>query len=332
MRKTTTILVVLVVAIIALIVLSPFYIVREGEQAVVIRFGEIVASTQEAGLHFKVPMVDNVVTYSARLLSWDGDPVRMPTRERQFIWVDTTARWRIIDPRQFYTAVTTMNAAFARLDELIDPAVRTIVAQNDLAEAVRDSNIINQIDRSESLVEIQGVDDAETERLREITSLLPVVDVQPSIAKGRRELSNEMFDRARETAADLGIEIEDVVIRQIRYSEDVTDEVFDRMVSERRQIAELFRSYGEGRRQAILGEMENDRQTILSEAEARAEEIRGVADATAAQIYSAAYSQNPQFFEFWRSIQSYRETLPRFRATLSTDLDYFDYLYSETGQ
>ena len=330
MRKATTILVVFVVAVIALIVLSPFYIVREGEQAVVIRLGEIVASTQEAGLYLKVPVVDKVVPYSARLLSWDGDPRRMPTAENQFIWVDTTARWRIIDPSRFYASVTTINAAFSRLDDLIDSAVRTVVAQNNLAEAVRDTNVINEIERSQPVAEGAGVD--ENERLQEITGLLTIVETQPTISIGRRKLSNEMFTRASATAADLGIEIEDVVIRQLRYSDDLTEAVYNRMVSERRQIAEAYRSYGEGRRQELIGEMENERQTILSEAEARAEEIRGIADATAAQIYSSAYSRNPRFFEFWRSIQSYRQTLPRFRATLSTDLDYFDYLYSETGQ
>jgi len=331
MRRFAAVLTVLIVLIVFLAILGPFYIIREGEQAVVIRFGEIVDSTREAVLHFKMPVVDQVVKFSKRLLSWDGDPRRMPTAENQFIWVDTTARWSIEDPALFYRSVTSMERAYSRLDDIIESAVRTEISQNDLEEAVRDSNLINEIDRSEALPTESEGNGEDNQRLQEIASLLAVVENQPEIATGRRQLSENMYDRASATARDLGIEIWDIVIRQIRYSDDLTESVYDRMVSERRQIAEAYRSYGQGRKQELIGQMENEKRAILSAAYERAETIRGEADATAAQIYSDAYRQDAGFFEFWRAVESYRRTLPRFRKTLSTDMEYFDFLYSEDG-
>lgn len=330
MRKFAGILTVLVVVIVFIAILGPFYIVQEGEQAVVIRFGEIVNATQEAGLHFKTPVVDQVVKYSAKLLSWDGDPRRMPTAENQFIWVDTTARWRIEDPALFYRSVTTMERAYSRLDDIIESSVRTVVSGNELEEAVRDSNIINEIERDQPIPadDEQSQDDV---RLQEIANLLTVVEDQGEIDRGRQQLSIEMLERATETASELGLELRDIVIRQIRYSEDLTESVYDRMVSERRQIAQAYRSYGEGRKQELIGTMENERRAILSGAYERSETIRGEADAEAAQIYSQAYRQDAGFFEFWRAIESYRRTLPEFKKTLSTDMEYFNYLYSEDG-
>ncbi len=338
MRKFAGFLTVLVVVIVFLVLLGPFYIVTEGEQAVVIRFGQIVQETREPGLHFKTPVIDQVVTYSAKLLSWDGDPRRMPTSENQFIWVDTTARWRIEDPQLFYRSVTTMERAYSRLDDVVESAVRTVVSANEIEEAVRDSNVINEINRDQALPseaeqvlpeDMEG--DESDDRLQEIADLLTVVEQRQEISRGRQELSNEMLNRAQETASTLGIDLQDIIIRQIRYSDDLTESVYDRMVSERRRIAEAYRSYGQGRKQELIGSMENERRSILSQAYERAETIRGEADAEAARIYSDAYSQDAEFFAFWRAIESYRRTLPEFRKTLSTDMQYFDFLYSEDG-
>lgn len=338
MRKLAGFLTVLVVLVVFIAILGPFYIVQEGEQAVVIRFGEIVNVTQEAGLHFKTPVVDQVVTYSAKLLSWDGDPRRMPTAENQFIWVDTTARWEIEDPELFYRSVTTMERAYSRLDDVIESAVRTVISANEIEEAVRDSNVINAIDREQALpseaeqaLPEEMEEEATDDRLQEIADLLTVVENRQEISRGRQQLSIEMLTRARETAAELGINLEDIIIRQIRYSEDLTESVYDRMVSERRRIAQAYRSYGEGRKQELIGTMENERRAILSGAYERAETIRGEADAEAARIYSEAYQQDPDFFAFWRAIESYRRTMPEFKKTLSTDMQYFDFLYSEDG-
>jgi len=331
MRKLVVTLVIIAGIAILLFAFGPFFIVEEGEQAVVTRFGEVVSVHTEAGLKLRTPIVDEVRRYSARILPWDGSAQRMPTSERQFVWVDTTARWRIDDPRRFYASVTTIEGAFARLDEIIDSSVRNIIAANALAEVVRSTNFITE---NEGPPPISAEERQNLQGLDEIASLIDFeIDVAP-IDQGRRELSANILRSARQQIADgdLGLELIDVVIRQIRYSDELTESVFDRMVAERNQIASAYRSYGEGQKQNLLGQAENDQRAILSGAYEEAEQIRGVADAEAARLYSSAYSRSPQFFEFWRSIESYRDVLPRFRKTLTTDMDYFEFLYSATGQ
>ncbi len=331
MRKLVTTLVVIAVIGIIFVMLGPFYVVQEGEQAVVTRFGEIVDSTTTAGLKFKTPVVDTVVKYPQKILSWDGDARRIPTQENQFIWVDATARWEITDPELFYARVTTIPGAYSRLDDIIESALRLVITQNPLHEAVRNTNVINEIEREVEEIIPEGGEELDREGLEQIAELITTVSSQQAVVKGRRALSEEMLASAAPDTDDFGIELIDIVIRQIRYSDELTESVFDRMVSERQRIAQAYRSYGEGRRQEILGEMERDRERILSQAFATAEEVRGNADAQAAQLYSQSYQQSPEFFEFWRAIESYRETLPRFRKTLTTDMDYFRFLYSEDG-
>lgn len=329
MKKLITVLVVIAVVVIVFLILGPFYIVQEGEQAVIVRFGEIVRTTENAGLHVKTPFVDNVVKYPERTMSWDGQPRLFPTAEQQFIYVDTTARWRIVDPRAFYQRLITVNQAYGLLDDVLESAVANVIAANAIHEAVRSSNIINELDRGEAPVPDTA---EEVEGIEQIADLIVTVEEQDPVTKGREVLSQEMLARASDEAEDWGIELIDVVIRQIRYSEELTASVYDRMVSERQRIARAYRSLGEGRKEQILGELEREKNRILSQAFEEAEAIRGEGDAEAAQIYSEAYTQDPGFFEFWRAIESYRDTLPRFSKTLTTDLDYFDFLYSETGQ
>lgn len=330
MKKLVVALVIIAVVVIIFLILGPFYIIEEGEQAVVVRFGDIVKSTTEAGLHIKTPIVDNVVKYPKRIMSWDGQPRLFPTEEQQFIFVDTTARWRIVDAELFYERLTTINAAFGRLDDVVESAVATIIAQNPIYEAVRTTNVINEIDRTEAAA-TEAVGEA-VEGIEQIADLIVTVAQQETLDKGRTVLSDEMLASASSVVEGFGIELIDIVIRQIRYSDDLTNSVYDRMVSERQRIARAYRSLGEGRKEQILGELEREKNRIISQAFATSEEIRGEADAAAARIYTDAYTQDPEFFEFWRAIESYRETLPRFRKTLTTDLDYFQYLYSETGQ
>ncbi len=327
MRKLLIVLAVIAVIVIVFLILGPFYIVSEGEQAVVTRFGEIVRTTTDAGLHLKTPFVDQVQKYPSKTMSWDADARLFPTAEQQFVFVDTTARWRIVDPALFYQRLTNLNRAYARLDDVLESAVANVIAQEPIYEAVRSTNIINEIDRTVDVVDATE----DVDGIEQIADLIVTVETQDPVVKGRQVLSEEMLTLASTEINNLGIELIDVVIRQIRYSEELTASVYDRMVSERRRIAQAYRSLGEGRKEEILGELARERDRILSQAFATAETIRGEADATAARIYSDAYSQSPQFFEFWRAIESYRDTLPRFRKTLTTDLEYFDYLYSETG-
>jgi len=332
-KNKLVVLLVFLGFIVLVIALGPFYIINEGNQAVIVRFGEVVNVITEPGLHIKVPLIDNVVTYSAKVLSWDGEAQRIPTSEQQFIWVDTTARWRISDPKMFYSNITTMGRAYSRLDGIIDSVVRTVVSSNSITEAVRDSNIINQVIPAETI----SVDDAPinediTMELVQNPNLVETREVQPRINKGRTGLMTDMLASARQNVSGFGIEIIDVVIRQIRYTDDLTNAVYQRMISDRNRIAQFYRSYGEGRRNTLLGQLENQRVTLISDAQRRAEEIRATADAEAARIYADSYGANPEFFTFWRSLDSYQQVLTGMPKILSTDMDYFRYLYSQTGQ
>lgn len=332
-NKLAAVLIVIAVLIIGFIALGPLYILNEGEQAALIRFGQIIKVETEAGLKFKTPVIDNVNRYPKKILSWDGEAQRIPTAENQFIWVDTTARWRISDPSLFYERVTTINGAFARLDDVIDSAVRAVIAENSIAEAVRSTNRINE----RAAEEIIGADasqiegEMEEDSFRELLNMIAFDVRHDRINKGRRQLSQEVLNNSKNDMADLGIDLIDVVIRQIRYSDDLTEAVFNRMISERNQIAEAYRSYGEGRREELLGQLERERETILSSAEASAQQIRATADGEAARIYNEAYGQDEGFFEFWRALESYRATMPNMRKTLSTDMDYFRFLYNPEG-
>ena len=328
MKKLVTILVVVAIVLILFFVLGPFYVLEEGQQAVVTRFGAVVSSTTEAGLKFKMPLVDNVVKYSKRLLAWDGEAQRIPTQEKMFIWVDTTARWKIVDPLKFYESVTTMEQAFGRLDEVIDSSVRTVISGNLLREAVRNTDIINEIDRTDQVEQVQ----TEAGDIEDIASFTSTDEIYQAIVKGRDALSRSMFEKASAITPQYGIYLEDIIIRQIRYSEDLTQSVYDRMIKQRNQIAEAYRSYGEGKKAEWVGRMSNEKQAVLSKAYETAEEIKGKADAEATNIYALSYEVDDEFFKFWRSIESYRRILPMFRKTLTTDMDYFQYLYSATGE
>jgi membrane protease subunit HflC len=327
MKKTVTIVVVVVVIFILFLITGPFYVVQEGEQAVLIRFGRIIAVENQAGLKIKVPFVDNVNRYPKKILAWDGESQRIPTEENQFIWVDTTARWKISDPRLFYQSVGNVTGAQSRLDDVIDSSVRKIISRNPLVEAVRNSNVINQIERTNVYQTSEQVAGEPTETLGIDTTI-----VYENIDKGRQALSSEMFDAASAITPQYGITLVDIIIRQIKYSDELTESVYRRMIAERNQIAQAFRSDGEGRKAAILGEMQKELNGIQSNAYRQSEDIKGQADAEAAAIYAATYNRNPDFYEFWKAVESYREVLPKFRKTLTTDAEFFKYLYDQRGR
>ncbi len=327
MNKSGKSLIILLIIAGITVFLGPFYIVPEGEQAVVTRFGKIVGTEVKAGLKFKWPLVDNVSRYSSMILSWDGDPQRLPTQEKQFIWVDTTARWKISDPAKFYESVTSMNQAYARLDDVIDSAVRTIIAQNPLVESVRSSDQI--ISSASEAQEAQKITDEEG---KGPNFSFTTGATFPRIKVGRAKVSDEILARARMTVPQYGIELIDVVIRQIRYSDDLTQSVYDRMITERNQIAKAYRSYGEGQKAEWMGKLDREKKTILSKAYAESEEIKGKADAEATRIYADAFGRNRQFYNFWKSMESYETTLPVLNKTLTTDMDYFRFLYNPGGK
>ena len=326
MKKLLTILIIIAVFAVLFFISGPFYILNEGEISVVTRFGRITATETEAGLKFRMPFIDTVTKYPGTLLSWDGDAQRIPTKENQFIWVDATARWRISDPSMFYQTVKTVEGGIARLNDVLDSTIRTVISENYLNEAVRSTNRINSMIYAENIENVDNPEDRETLR-----SLTETVMQQDDITIGRDGLSDMMLKAADPLTRRYGIELEDVIIRQIRYSDDLTTSVYTRMIKERGQIAEAYRSYGRGQLLSWQGETENDKRSILSAAYAEAEKIKGEADSQASRIYSEAYSADPEFFRLWTTLESYRRTLPTIDKTLSTGMDYFMYLYSPDG-
>lgn len=324
MKKLITTLVIAAVILVIFFVLGPFYVLDEGQMAVITRFGKIVRVDENAGLSFKMPVIDNVVKYPKKLLSWDGDAQRIPTKENQFIWVDATARWRISDAKRFYETVNTLQGGLARLNDILDSTIRTVISENYLNEAVRSSNEINSIKIEEDVGNIEDLEDKETLR-----SLTATDTKQQEISIGREGLSNMMLSQAKDLTLIYGIELEDIIIRQIRYSDDLTESVYTRMIKERNQIAEAYRSFGRGQLASWQGRTDNDKMSILSAAYAESEKIKGEADAKAAKIYADAYSKDPEFFKLWTLLESYKLTLTDLDKIISSDFDYFDYLYSE---
>ncbi len=318
---------IVVFALILFFAAGPFYVINEGNQAVVIRFGQIVKSRTSAGLYMKIPFIDSVTTYPSKILSLDGDDARIPTKENQFIIVDTTSRWKITNPSLFYQSLKTLDAAYNKLSDIIDSSTRTIITRNRLSEIVRSSNIINERIASENQVTgVEGEDSVELEQL------LSVNTNNENVVKGRNALCEEMAEEARKMVGEYGIELIDIVPRQIKYSDELTESVYNRMIKERNQVAQAYRSLGEGKKSEWLGKLENEKRTIESEAYRKSEEIKGKADAEAAAVYAGAYSKDPEFYEFWKSLESYKKTIPNFDANYSTNLDYFKYLYSSSGK
>ncbi len=331
MKKTTKAYVTLgalVLALILFLAAGPFYIVNEGNQAVVIRFGQIVATRTTAGLYMRIPFIDTITTYPARILSLDGDNARIPTKENQFIIVDTTSRWKISDPALFYQSFKTLDAAYNKLSDVIDSSTRTIITRNRLSEIVRSSNIINDQSATENS-QLAGMEEGDS---AEIEALVNMNSNNEVVLKGRSQLCSEMADEARKMVGEYGIELIDIVPRQIKYSDELTQSVYSRMIKDRNQVAQAYRSLGEGKKAEWLGKLENEKRTIQSEAYRKSEETKGRADAEAAAIYNQAYSRDPQFYEFWKSLESYKNTMGGFDTTYSTSMDYFKYLYSPNGK
>ena len=322
MKKFIGWLITIVILLVLFLAAGPLFIVNEGSQVVVTRFSKIVNSHTDAGLHFKVPFLDHVIEYPKLILSLDGDEQRIPTKENQYIIVDTTSRWRITDPEAFYKNFQTLTNSYNKLSDIIDSSCRTVITQNKMSEIVRSSNLINESkieeDTDEDTIEINNLVNADT--------------TNEVVTKGRSELCKQMAEKARAEIAGYGIELIDIVPRQVKYSEELNESVYNSMIKDRNQVAQAYRSLGVGKKAEWLGRLENDKRRIASEAYSKSEEIKGNADAQAAAIYAAAYNKDPEFYTFWKSMESYKNNLKDYPATLSTKLDYFDYLYSADGK
>lgn len=290
---------------------SALYRIDQSEQGIIVQFGEPVGDVvSEPGLHLKLPFVQEVRRYDKRLLDWDGDISQIPTLGREFVVVDTTARWRIKDPLQFLRSVRDEQGARTRLDDIIDSTVRDIVSGTDLEEIVR-SRDWN--------VDVEDLDDEAL--VRDDVAL-----VKPK--KGRERLEQEMLAAAGSRVENLGIELADVRIKRINYIDSVRRQVETRMIAERQSIAERFRSEGQGRSQEIIGEMERELRTINSEAERQAAEIRGRADGEATRIYGEAFGADPEFYAFLRTLESYKAMGENTTLMIDSQSEFFRYLES----
>jgi membrane protease subunit HflC len=323
MKKFIGWFITIIVLVVLFLAAGPFYIVNEGTQVVVTRFSKIVASHTDAGLHFKIPFLDHVIEYPKLILSLDGDEQRIPTKENQYIIVDTTSRWRIVDPVKFYQNYQTLANSYNKLSDIIDSSCRNVISQNRMSEIVRSSNLIN-----ESKAEEESTD----EDTMEINNLINADTTNEIVTKGRSELCKQMVEKARKEIAGYGIELIDIVPRQVKYSDELNESVYNRMIKDRNQVAQAYRSRGEGKKAEWLGKLENEKRSIASEAYRKSEEIKGAADAEAAAIYAQAYNKDPEFYTFWKSMESYKNNLKDYPATLSTSMDYFDYLYGAEGK
>lgn len=304
--------VALVVLLAAALALSgTLWTLEEGQQAVVLQFGRPVGDpVTEAGLHVKLPFVQEVRRFEKRLLIWDGDPNQIPTKGREFIWVDTTARWRIADARRFLESVTNETAAQSRLDDIIDSVVRDLVSGSELVELVRSASWQAP---PGSAIE-QATEEQEKALRKEVT-------------RGREEITRAIVTEARKITPQYGIELVDVRIKRLNYVDTVREKVYARMISERQRIAARFRSEGEGRSAEILGAMERELKQIRSDAYRRAQEIRGRADAEATRVYGQAYGRDPEFYALSRTLEAYRENRnDNAVLILTTDSDYYRYL------
>ena len=308
-----------VILIILFFFLKPFYILNEGNVAIITKFGAVVKTEKEAGLHFKMPLIHTVNKYTAKLLRLDGDPQKILTLEKQYLRVDTTSRWRIVDVKKFYESLTTYDSAYSRLSDIVDSSVRDIISVNSLADVVRSSNIINESKKTEEF----NLENAEVD----LGSLKTEKVNFPVIKKGRETLADEILAKANSQLGEFGLEVVDLIFKGIKYSDELENSVFSRMIKERNQIAGTFRSTGDGEKLKILGELENEKRTILSQAYAESERIKGDADAKAVAIYAESYGKSPEFYSFWKSMEIYKNSLPETEKVLSTDMEYFQYLY-----
>jgi membrane protease subunit HflC len=308
MRKKGILIFVLILT--GALVFTSAYVVDETEQVVVTQFGKVVGKPKASpGLYFKIPFIQNTTYFPKNLLQWDGDPGQIPTLDKTFIWVDVFARWKIVDPVKFFQTVNNPLSALSRLDDIIDPAVRNFITSYSLIETVRNSN--RELDTFEI-----GLEDVKKESKDAF-----------NITIGREQIADGILKQAQPKLEKFGIELVDVQIKRVNYVEEVRKSVYGRMIAERRQIAEKFRSEGKGEARKIYGEKERDLQEITSEAYRKAQEIKGKADAEATSIYADAYNLDPEFFSFNRTLDIYKETLKENNAlVLSTDSELFQYL------
>src|ERR1700722_15298964 len=302
--------VIAVVLVLFLILSSIFYTVNQTEQVIITQFGEPVGDPITGpGLHFKIPFVQNVNSLDKRFLEWDGAPVAIPTRDKTYIHVNTFARWRIEDPKLYFVRLHDERSAQSRLEDILGSETRNSIAKHDLIEIVRTDKSRQPV-RDETLKGANGV-----------------IGVLPPIQFGRQKIEDEIKTAAVQKLSEFGITVLDFRIKRVNYNADVLDRIYQRMISERLQIAQRFRAEGEGESARIAGQRERDLNEIQSTAYLKVQQIRGEADAKASEIYSRAYTQDPQaaeFYTFLKTLDTYRKIFTKDSTiVLSTDSELF---------
>jgi len=322
MKNVFFILVSAVALLLFLLISGAFYTVNQTEQVIITQFGKPVGEpVTEPGLHLKTPFVQTVNSLDKRFLEWDGAPVAIPTKDKTYIHVDTFARWRIADPTTYFVRLRDERSAQSRLEDILGSETRNSIAKHDLIEIVRtDKNRVPLKDESLKAAQTGGVDS---------------IGVLPPIQIGRLKIEEEIKTAAAKKLAEFGIDLLDLRLKRVNYNPDVLERIYQRMISERMQIAQRFRSEGEGESARIAGQRERDLNEIQSKAYKQLQQIRGEADATATEIYARAYTQNSQaaeFYTFLKTLETYKKIFSRdSMLVLSTESDLFNLLKRADG-
>jgi modulator of FtsH protease HflC len=307
--KTKHIAYLIAIVVLVIMIFGSIFVLDETEQAIVTQFGKPVGGSRtDPGLNFKVPVIQKVQRFDKRYLKWDGYPNQVPTQDKKFIFVDTYARWQITDPLQFYVRLRDERSGQSRLDDILDGETRNAVASFELLDIIRSTNRTPEISE-EYLQEIESLD---------------------TIKVGREKIEKLILEKARARCTDLGIDILDFRIKRINYVEEVRNNVYSRMISERNRIADQFKSEGQGEARKIQGNKERDLAQIQSEAVKESEQIRGRADAKATSVYAAAYNKSAaarELYGFMRAMEALEKSFDdKTRLILTTDSELYRYL------
>ena len=297
--------------VIVVILLNSIFILREDEQAVVTQFGKPVGdSITSAGLKFKIPLIQKVIKFDKKILEWDGAANEIPTNDDKYVFIDAFARWKISDPLKFYKAARNERIAQSRLDDVIDGIVRDKISNREMVEIIRST-------------------DRKMETYDEGDKQQSTANQEATLGGARLDIINNILEKvsSKLKELDMGISVIDVQLKRIDYNAQVQSKLFNRMISEQNMIAEKYRAQGEGKKQEILGIQHQKEKEILSEAYKTSQKIKGEADANAIKIYADSYNQNPDFYEFIRSLDAYEKVLdPSTKLILSTDNEFLKYL------
>lgn len=306
MKNTASAIVIIVLVVAAIIGWESLYTVNETERVLITQFGKPVGDiVDEAGLKVKIPFIQTVNRIEKRILVWDGSANDMPTKDKLYITVDTFGRWRIKDPLQYFLRLRDERSAQSRLEDILGSETRNAVARHELIEIIRTSK----------------------DRTPEVDPVLAEVDISTllPITRGRKRIEADILEAASGKLAEFGIELLDIRFKRVNYNESVRQKIYARMISERDQIADRFRSEGAGEAARIIGNKERELQSIVSEAYRTIQVIEGDADAKATDIYAKSYNQSAdaiKFYQFLKTLETYRRVVDSDTTlVLSTDSD-----------